>query len=148
GSASLELDDAARILSYEEYFPYGATSYSTVDATREAPAKRYRYTGKERDEESGLNYHGARYYALWLCRWTAADPIGIGDGLNIYLYVSDNPVKLSDPGGTDGIGLPPQKYGYETVKYKDYDECRANTWTDCTSVDGQPFSNGPYYGVV
>lgn len=101
GSASLELDDAAKVISYEEYFPYGTTSYSTTDASREIPAKRYRYTGKERDEESGLNYHGARYYALWLCRWTAADPIGIKAGLNFYSYVRNNPVLYNDPGGTD-----------------------------------------------
>ena len=57
------------------------------------------YTGKEKDEESGLYYHGARYYACWLGRWTAADPIGIGDGLNVYMYVHGNPVKLQDPSG-------------------------------------------------
>jgi len=95
-SASLELDDVAKIISYEEYFPYGTTSYSTIDSTREVSAKRYRYTGKERDEETGLNYHGARYYALWLCRWTSADPVGVGDGLNIFVYVSNNPINKID----------------------------------------------------
>ena len=65
GSASLELDDQAQIISYEEYTPYGSTSYQAVRSQTEAP-KRYRYTGKERDEESGLYYHGARYYAPWL----------------------------------------------------------------------------------
>jgi RHS repeat-associated protein len=61
--------------------------------------KRYRYTGKEKDEESGLYYHGARYYAAWLGRWTAADPIGVGDGVNVYAYVQGNPVRLVDPSG-------------------------------------------------
>jgi hypothetical protein len=37
-----------------------------------------------------------------LGRWTAADPIGSGDGLNIYQYVSDNPIRLIDPSGTKG----------------------------------------------
>ncbi|HYJ82982.1 MAG TPA: toxin TcdB middle/C-terminal domain-containing protein, partial [Allosphingosinicella sp.] len=69
GSASLELDDKAQIVSYEEYAPYGSTTYQAVRATTETP-KRYRYTGKERDEESGFYYHGARYYAPWLARWT------------------------------------------------------------------------------
>lgn len=100
GSASLELDAAGAIISYEEYFPFGTTSFSTIDATREVAAKRYRYTGKERDEETGLNYHGARYYALWLCRWTASDPVGINAGLNTYTYVSNNPVLFNDPSGT------------------------------------------------
>ena len=53
GSASLELDDRAEIISYEEYFPYGSTSYQAVRRQTET-SKRYRYTGKGRDEESGL----------------------------------------------------------------------------------------------
>jgi RHS repeat-associated protein len=67
-------------------------------------AKRYRYTGKERDEETGLYYHGARYYAPWLGRWTAADPAGMVDGPNLYEYVRGNPVRLNDPSGTQGEG--------------------------------------------
>jgi RHS repeat-associated protein len=63
-------------------------------------SKRYRYTGKERDEETGLYYHGARYYATWLGRWTSCDPIGIGDGLNIFAYGLNSPVILVDPEGT------------------------------------------------
>lgn len=100
-SASFELDEVAQVISYEEYFPYGATSYSTIDSTREVAPKRYRYTSKERDEESGLNYHGARYYALWLCRWTKCDPIGIADGLNQYQFVYQNPINAKDVSGKD-----------------------------------------------
>ena len=77
GSASLELDEAAAVISYEEYHPYGTTSYHSVRSGVEVSLKRYRYTGKERDEETGLYYHGARYYACWLGRWTAADPVGL-----------------------------------------------------------------------
>jgi len=68
GSAVLELDETAQIVSYEEYFPYSSTSYQAVRIQTETP-KRYRYSGEERDEESGLYYHGARYYAPWLGRW-------------------------------------------------------------------------------
>src|SRR5262249_4417461 len=60
GSAILELDDNAQIISYEEYTPYGSTSYQAMGSQVEVP-KRYRFTSKERDEESGLYYHGARY---------------------------------------------------------------------------------------
>ena len=73
-----------------------------MNASIAASAKRYRYTGKERDEETGLYYHGARYYACWLGRWTASDPIGLGDGVNRFAYVSGNPISLSDPSGTEG----------------------------------------------
>ena len=80
GSASLELDDQAQIISYEEYSPYGSTSYQAVHQSIKAAAKRYRYTGKERDEETGFTYHGARYYAPWLGRWTSCDPAGLMEG--------------------------------------------------------------------
>ena len=103
GSASLELDASANIISYEEYYPYGDTSYRAGRSASEVSQKRYRYTGKEKDEESGLYYHGARYYACWLGRWTAADPIGIGDGLNVYMYVRGNPVSGVDPSGTQTV---------------------------------------------
>jgi RHS repeat-associated protein len=98
GSASLELDDQARVISYEEWTPYGSTSYQAVRSQTET-AKRYRFTGKERDEESGLYYHGARYYAPWLGRWTACDRVGTRAGPNLYRFVDDNPVKLVDPSG-------------------------------------------------
>jgi RHS repeat-associated protein len=106
GTSCLELDEQANIISYEEYYPFGSTSYQALNTGNNPIAKRYRYTGKERDEESGLYYHGARYYAPWLCRWTAADPIGIGDGVNVYSYVSNRPIILHDPAGKDG-DVPP-----------------------------------------
>ncbi|HKO95844.1 MAG TPA: SpvB/TcaC N-terminal domain-containing protein [Pyrinomonadaceae bacterium] len=98
GSASLELDDQARIVSYEEYTPYGSTSYQAVASQTQTP-KRYRYTGKERDEENGLYYHGARYCAPWLARWTSVDPAGSEAGLNTYEYAYDNPIRYVDPSG-------------------------------------------------
>ena len=61
--------------------------------------KRYRYTGKERDEETGFSYHGARYYAPWIGRWASCDPLGTVDGLNVYEYVHSNPNVLIDGTG-------------------------------------------------
>jgi RHS repeat-associated protein len=98
GSSSLELDDTGQIISYEEYFPYGSTSYQAVASQLQTP-KRYRYTGRERDEESGLSYHGARYYAPWLGRWISPDPAGLVDGPNQYRYVRNNPLRWTDPSG-------------------------------------------------
>lgn len=100
GSASLELDDNAQIVSYEEYKAHGSTSYQSVRSESETP-KRYRYTAKERDGESGLYYHGVRYYASWLGRWTSADPMGLVDGPNTYAYVAANPIVFVDKVGTD-----------------------------------------------
>jgi RHS repeat-associated protein len=102
GSACLELDDTAKIVSYEEYHPFGTTAYQATDASRQVPAKRYRYTGMERDEETGFGYHSARYYIPWLGRWSAADPSGLKDGTNIYAYVSNRPIVLTDVNGREG----------------------------------------------
>jgi RHS repeat-associated protein len=98
GSATVELDQDAKLISYEEYFPFGSSSYRAVESDIEVP-KRYRYTGKERDEENGLYYHGARYYACWLGRWTSSDPSGIGDGVNTFAYVNNDPINHQDPTG-------------------------------------------------
>lgn len=102
-SASLELDDQAEIISYEEYHPYGTTSYQSMNALIKATAKRYRYTGKERDEESGLYYHGARSYIPWLCRWSASDPLESEyAGMSVYNYGNCNPIVFNDPSGIGG----------------------------------------------
>jgi len=101
GSASLELDDVGQIISYEEYYPYGSTSYQAVRSQTET-RKRYRYTGKERDEESALYYHRMRYYMAWLGRWTSCDPSGMQDGTNVYQYVMSNPILLIDETGMNG----------------------------------------------
>jgi RHS repeat-associated protein len=98
-SSLLELDQAGAIISYEEYYAYGSTSYQAVRSGIEASPKRYRYTGKERDEETGLYYFGARYYAPWLGRWTACDPAGPVDGTDLYVFARCNPVVLQDPNG-------------------------------------------------
>ncbi|NEO95079.1 MAG: RHS repeat-associated core domain-containing protein, partial [Moorea sp. SIO3G5] len=99
GSVSLEVDDDAQIISYEEYFPYGGTAFIAGKSQQEVKLKEYRYSGKERDDSTGLYYYGARYYAPWLGRWLKPDPAGKVDGLNLYGYVKDNPVKFKDKKG-------------------------------------------------
>ena len=100
-SAVLEVDDRAQIISYEEYYPYGSTSYQAVRSRTEAP-KRYRFLGRERDADTGLYYHGARYYLPWLARWAQPDPSGLADGLNLYRYASNNSISLADDTGYAG----------------------------------------------
>jgi RHS repeat-associated protein len=102
GSAAIELDSSASVISYEEYYPYGGTSLQGGRTAAEVSLKRYRYTAKERDEENGFYYHGARYYTPWLGRWTSCDPAGLADGPSAYCYVRDNPVILRDPRGGQG----------------------------------------------
>lgn len=104
----LELSDASEVLPYEEFFPFGSTSYKAVPSQTDV-AKRYRYTGKELDNENGLYYLGARYYAAWLGRWTVADPV-VGPGSR-YDYASNNPVKLIDPDGRQTTTAPGGGFG-------------------------------------
>ena len=80
-------------INREEYTPYGETSFGSF------ARKRYRFTGKERDEESGLYYHGARYYVPWLARWISCDPKGNVDGVNLYKSFVNNPIRYFDPAG-------------------------------------------------
>ena len=118
GTAALELDHDGDVIAYEEFHPYGSTSLQSVDAAREVPARRYRYTGKERDEESGFSYHAARYYAPWLARWTSSDPAGLVDGTNVHRYARDNPVVLNDPNGTDPPAAdPPSDFDVGPVRF-------------------------------
>jgi RHS repeat-associated protein len=108
GSACLELDAAGTVISYEEYHPYGSTSYQAVDRSIRAATKRYRFTGMERDESTGLQYHSARYYAAWLGRWTASDPAGLVDGPNLFRYARGNPANAKDPSGTTSLEDVPE----------------------------------------
>ena len=113
GSASLELSDDGNIVSYEEYHPYGTTSYHAGTSVVEESPKRYRYTGMERDEETGFSYHGARYLALWLMRWINADPMGISDGVCIFAYAKNNPVNFSDENGMQSSFNSGEFMGFE-----------------------------------
>ncbi len=103
GSASVELDGKAILISYEEYYPCGSTSFQAISKGFKGASKRYRYTGKERDEENGFTYHGARYYAPWLGRWTACDPKYLADGPSLYCYCRNNPIRLNDPSGSAAV---------------------------------------------
>jgi RHS repeat-associated protein len=115
GSASLELDEVGRIISYEEYYPYGSSSYQAVRSQTETP-KRYRYTGMERDEETGLAYHGARYYAAWNGRWISCDPVGLSGGQNLYEYAANSPTRLIDLRGEEPFN--PSDYLVPLSKYE------------------------------
>ena len=96
GSSTLELDAQAQIISYEEYSPYGCSTYQ---ALRTETPNRYRFAGKERDDESGLYYNAARFYAPWLGRWISCDPLGIQDSPNTYQYVRGRPTCAIDKSG-------------------------------------------------
>ena len=85
-----------------------------------------RFTGKERDAESGLDYFGARYMSSAQGRFTSADPITVTQArvldpqqLNLYAYARDNPLKYVDPTGmvidTDDLSDKDKKIWQQVV---------------------------------
>ena len=107
-SACLELDQTAQIISYEEYHPYGTTSYRSGRTETEVSLKRYKYVGKERDEETGLYYYGARYYAAWMCRFVSVDPLQFEyPYYTPYQYAGNKPITYID---LDGLEEAKPKY--------------------------------------
>ena len=112
GSSCLETDGAGAVISYEEFHPFGTTAYSATLSSLSASAKRYKYCGKERDEESGLYYYGARYYCSWLGRFVSVDPlIDNYPQLTPYNYCNGDPIGDIDLDGrqsqkTEEIPLP------------------------------------------
>jgi insecticidal toxin complex protein TccC len=97
-SSLMELDQDARLISHEEYYPFGGTAFLTAGPAPGISYKTVRYSGKEMDI-TGLYYYGQRYYAWWLQRWASADPAGDVDGLNLYAMVRNNPMTFVDQFG-------------------------------------------------
>jgi RHS repeat-associated protein len=107
GSANLELDTNAAIISYEEYHPFGTTSYRSGRTQTEVSLKRYKYVGKERDEETGLYYYGARYYAGWIARFVSVDPLQHKyPHYTPYQYAGNKPISYIDLDGLEEAKTP------------------------------------------
>jgi len=115
GSASLELDESAGIISYEEYHPFGTSSYRSGRTETETSQKRYKYVGKERDEETGLYYYGFRYYAAWLCRFVSVDPLQFDyPHFTPFHYAGNKPITHIDIDGLQSSG--DEKQGVDPTK--------------------------------
>ncbi|MEU6250686.1 SpvB/TcaC N-terminal domain-containing protein [Glycomyces sp. NPDC047010] len=130
GSATVETDDAGAVVSYEEYHPFGSTAYRASRPGTDLSLKRFRFHGKERDEETGLDHSGARYYAPWLGRWTSADPAGTAAGPNLYRYCGNDPVGRVDPTGTQDHTPD----GHPIVSFPSAD---TTVWNDPNSTPAQ-----------
>jgi RHS repeat-associated protein len=65
----------------------------------------FAFTGRDRDEETGLQYHRARYYDPTPGRWLSEDPIGFEAGdTHLDRYIENNPLNYVDPSGLEGVG--------------------------------------------
>ncbi len=112
GTARLVTDQYGNVVGRHDYLPFGeevaANTFgrngqwgSGNDSINE------KFTGKERDTESGLDYFGARYYGSALGRFSSPDPENAGafpsnpQSWNAYAYVGNNPLTVTDPDGRD-----------------------------------------------
>ena len=97
-----------------DYMPFGQVFTGNTNDP-------YMFTSKERDNESGLDYFGARYYGSSMGRWMSPDwsktPEGVPyadlmnpQSLNLYSYVTNNPLSRTDPDGHDGVWDLAKKY--------------------------------------
>jgi RHS repeat-associated protein len=110
GSTTVLANDDGTPKGETMYYPYGGVRWSNVTDTNH-----YKFTGKERDTETGMDYFGARYYGSNMGRWMSPDwagsPVAVpyanyGDprSLNLYGYVRNNPASVADPDGHDTDG--------------------------------------------
>ena len=120
GSTRLVTDGNGAVVSRRDLFPFGeeipanATFANCQLVTDGGAATTYnqefgvyqKFTGKERDTESGLDYFGARYMSSAQGRFTSPDPLFFQKEMlvdpqrwNLYAYVRDNPLRLVDPTG-------------------------------------------------
>jgi RHS repeat-associated protein len=85
-----------------DYFPYGGVITDHCPVV----AQHYKFAGKERDSESGLDYFGARHNGSTMGRFMTPDPLQImkqklvdPQQWNMYAYVRNNPLRFVDPTG-------------------------------------------------
>ncbi len=81
------------------YLPYGE---QFIDERKAVDSRdiRFKFTAKERDTETGLDYFGARYYSSGLSVWLSVDALADKyPSTSAFMYVRGNPVMLVDPDG-------------------------------------------------
>ena len=100
GSASWITDHTGQPVQHLRYLPYGEPF---INQRLSGYNERFTFTSKERDEETGYGYFGARYMDHELTTmWLSVDPMSDKyPSLSPYAYCAWNPVKLVDPDGRD-----------------------------------------------
>ena len=104
GSIRVITDSTGLPAESYEYGPFGLmTIYNSlgqdITATGSTIGNPYGFTGRRWDSESGLWYYRNRMYSAEIGRFLQRDPAGYVDGLNLYAYVLNNPLRFTDPDG-------------------------------------------------
>jgi RHS repeat-associated protein len=96
GSVRDITDNTGAVIDHIDYDGFG----NVTNETQSGNGDRYKWTGREFDSETGLQYNRARYYLPGAGRWTTQDPIAFRAGdSNLYRYVNNGPTNDVDPSG-------------------------------------------------
>ena len=91
-------DAAGTITTSYTYEPFGTATSVGASSTNS-----FQFTGRENDGGTSLFFYRARYYSPTSGRFIAEDPLGFpgGPDVNLYAYVGNNPISLTDSSGLD-----------------------------------------------
>ena len=96
-------DGKAVVAGYDDYYPFGMVM-SGRSGNIANPNSIYKFTGKERDDETQYDYFGARFYDSRIGRWLSVDPLADKyPGWSPYNYVLNNPLSFIDPDGQEPV---------------------------------------------
>src|SRR6185436_8559208 len=127
------------------------TSYDSFGNATGATPSPFGFTGRDWDVETGLYYHRARYYDPKIGRFISEDPIGfLGEDVNLYGYVWNNPVNWLDPSGLKGRRPTARNVAIKTLRdlMKDPDTQRnEQCFSVCERAGQDPFTTPPKYGT-
>jgi RHS repeat-associated protein len=93
-------------------YTYDTFGNSTVNGSFINP---YRYTARDYDSETGLQYSRARYFDSQTGRFLSEDPLGFDASINFYVYVGNNPVRSADPLGLFATSGDKQPWDYRAI---------------------------------
>jgi RHS repeat-associated protein len=137
GTARIIANSSGTILDESDFYPFGDERAMTSSS-----GNNYKFTGKERDPESGLDNFTARYMTSSMGRFVSADPITVTPGrmadpqqLNLYSYVKNNPLAFTDPTGM-------------IIDTSDLSDKDKKLWQKVVDLANQQDANGNYVNAT